>query len=304
MVHGLYNAIYIHGPWVVQWNICPWLMDCTMVQRVCISHGPWVVQCYIRSWAMSCTMKYMPMTHGLYNPVYSHDTWIVHWFRGYAYPMIHGLYNPVCVHEPWVVQCHAYPWPMGCTILHIPMAHGLYNATYTHDHELYNAIYIHGPWVVQWHSCSWPMDCVIVLYSPWPMHCYENGLESIYSMICGSYNHETDRLPLQYGSQTTPQNHVLIISYPSLFPLCYWLPLPSHLVLPSRWAFWFFRPSCESTNISMFLSAIMGDHPTWAELVHPQSWSLQWWVSASSCSLYAIPLWTVRNMLGNVLTIF
>jgi hypothetical protein len=99
------------------------------------------------------------------------------------------------------------PWPMGCTMPHPPMGHGLYNTFSLHGLWVVQHIASHSPWVVQYsashgswvvqHSTShgpwvvqhlprllishgswvvqlslppWPMDCT-TLYLPWVMGC-------------------------------------------------------------------------------------------------------------------------------------
>ena len=114
--------------------------------------------------------------------------------------MVHGLYNGTYAHEPWVVQCCIYPWSMDCTILYMPMTHGLYTGMksihipwsmgctmlyISMAHGLYNTIYIHDPWIVQWYVCPWAIGCTIPRVSM--AHGLYTGRESIHipwSMGC------------------------------------------------------------------------------------------------------------------------
>ena len=130
MTHGLYNRIFTHGPWAAQQN-----------QQNLWLHRSWTVQWCIYPWPMDCTMVGTVCRF--------HGSWTV---QQCIYSMVYGLYNNIST-----------PWVMGCTIVYMPIIHGLYSSVYTH-----------GPWTVQWfrqHTDSMGHGLYSGICAPWVMDC-------------------------------------------------------------------------------------------------------------------------------------
>ena len=97
-----------------------------------------------------------PMGHGIYIPV-GHGLYNV--FVDYIFPMTHGPYNTVVVHGSWVVQCCT---THGSWDIH---SHGAWAVQ-----RLSELSTSHDPWTIQHCCCPWVMDCTM-LYNPWVMGC-------------------------------------------------------------------------------------------------------------------------------------